>query len=608
MMVRRKFSMEVLERRQLFAAVSQNFTNPLDVDDSGLVTAADALAVINALNWNDFKSGYVDESATQYLDVNGSGNVTAVDALMVINALNRHSMPLNVVVSIDPDQDRNGNGVVLESDVRLRGQTSVDSKVSVLVDALDKDLQPIVGRQRSVETVADPHGEFSVEHELFFGLNQLTVTVTDPLGRQAVVKHEIVYGDVVADWNAALLNVVRDWKGTSDDPYQGRIVTEPPPLMARNAAMIHLAIFDAINAVQSQYGSYVDNDFGAGDASAEAAAASAAYEVAISIYPESREREVWSATLAESLQSLADGPGKTAGIDLGQRVAAAVLQSRSGDGSDAVVDYVYDTSPGRWSRTSPDFLPPLLPQWRQVRPLAVDDITVYRADAPPELTSEEYAEAVDEVMRLGGKDSSVRTADQTEIALYWADGGGTATPPGHWNRIATQISLASGESILDRARTLALLNMAMADAGIAAWDSKFEYDLWRPIDAIRRADEDGNVATVADTAWLPLLRTPPFPSYTSGHSTFSGAAAAVMTELFGENLSFTSHSDSHSGLTPRPLAAVTARTFESFHAAAEEAGMSRIYGGIHYRFDDTQGSAAGQAIGLTVVNHWLLPI
>lgn len=608
MMLRRNFSMEVLERRQLFAAVSQNFTNPLDVDDSGMVTAADALAVINALNWNDFKSFYVNESATQYLDVNGSGHVTAVDALMVINALNRHSMPINVVVSIDPDQDRNGNGVVLESSVRLRGQTSVDSKVSVLVDALDKDLKPIVGQQRLVETVTDPHGEFSVEHELFFGLNQLTVTVTNPLGRQATVKREIVHGDVVADWNAALLNVVRDWTGISNDPYQGRIIPEPPPLMARNAALMHLAIFDAINAVQTQYGSYVDKDFGAGNASAEAAAASAAYAVAISIYPGSREREVWSATLAESLQSLADGPGKTAGIALGQRVAAAVLQSRSGDGSNAVVDYVYDTSPGKWSRTAPDFLPPMLPQWGQVRPLAIEDITAYRADAPPELTSVEYAEAVDEVMRLGGKDGSARTTDQTEIALYWADGGGTATPPGHWNRIATQISLASGESTLDRARTLALLNMAMADAGIAAWDSKFEYDFWRPIDAIRRADEDGNAATVADTAWLPLLRTPPFPSYTSGHSTFSGAAAAVMTELFGENLTFASHSDSHSGLTPLPLAAEITRTFESFNAAAAEAGRSRIYGGIHYRFDDTQGSAAGQAIGLTVVNHWLLPI
>jgi len=227
---------------------------------------------------------------------------------------------------------------------------------------------------------------------------------------------------------------------------------------------------------------------------------------------------------------------------------------------------------------------------------------------PPALDSVEYAAAVDQVMRLGRVDSSERTAGQTEIAVFWADGGGSATPPGHWNRIATELSLASQQSTLERARTLALLNLALADAGISAWDTKYTYDFWRPIDAIREAEDDGDDATVSDSTWQPLLRTPPHPTYTSGHSTFSGAGASVLSSIFGDNVTFATRSDGHTGLTQRPLASISTRYFDSLWEAAEEAGISRIYGGIHYSFDNTAGLSSGDAIGQYVSSHWLMPL
>lgn len=251
-----------------------------------------------------------------------------------------------------------------------------------------------------------------------------------------------------------------------------------------------------------------------------------------------------------------------------------------------------------------------LPQWPRVAPFVMNSPDQFRPAAPPELTSAEYAGAVDEVQRLGGFDSSERTPEQTAIALFWADGGGTFTPPGHWNQIAADVALARGESLAENARLFALLNIALGDAGIAAWDAKYAYDLWRPIHAIHGADTDGNAATVADPTWTPLLKTPPFPSYTSGHSTFSGAASTVLAAIFGDHVHFASQADGHNGFTQRPLAEsqVARRSFDSFTEAAEEAGRSRIYGGIHFEFDNQAGLLAGRAIGSRVTESLLGPV
>ncbi len=604
---RRRPWVERLEDRRLLAAW-QNPDIPLDVDATGLVTPLDVLLVINDLNAGGARRLSGNPPAGQfvrYVDVNGDDFITPLDALSVINALNQNGGPLNLVLSVAPEDDPNGNGVVLLEQVEVRGQTAERAKIVVTVAPLDALLHVVDSQQRSQQVVADSSGRFSVRPELSVGLNLLTAVATDELGRQLAVTREIVRGDIVADWNAALLNVVRDWTTTSNDPYQGRIVPSAPPVVARNLAMVHAALFDGLNGITGQYAPYVVTQAAEPDASVLAAGASAAHDVAMALYPGMKEAAVWRTTLAESLRGIPDGPSKQAGIDYGRMVAAAVLTDRADDGSNSPANYAPGGQPGGWNRTAPDYLPPLVPHWGSVRPMAVGDVADYRPSAPPELTSSQYADAVDEVMRLGHINSAERTPEQTEIALFWADGGGTATPPGHWNRIATRISLHAQQSTVDRARTLALLNLALADAAIVSWDAKYTYDLWRPIDAIRRAAEDGNAATVADATWLPLIRTPPFPTYTSGHSTFSGAGASVLSAIFGRDNRFASRSDGHTGLTQRPLSSVMTRTFDSFWDAAEEAGMSRIYGGIHFQFDNTSGLAAGRAVGDHVVANWL---
>lgn len=167
------------------------------------------------------------------------------------------------------------------------------------------------------------------------------------------------------------------------------------------------------------------------------------------------------------------------------------------------------------------------------------------------------------------------------------------------------MTLQQGTDLLETARTFALLNFAMADAGIASWDAKYHYDVWRPIDAIRQADQDGNSETQGDPMWIPLLKTPPFPAYTSGHSTFSGAASAVLTSLFGNDVPFESSSDGHLAAEQRPLdpSQIVTRRFRSFAQAAEEAGLSRIYGGIHFSFDDVNGRILGEQVATAVLSR-----
>jgi membrane-associated phospholipid phosphatase len=225
----------------------------------------------------------------------------------------------------------------------------------------------------------------------------------------------------------------------------------------------------------------------------------------------------------------------------------------------------------------------------------------FRASGPPALTGQAYAEAFNEVKLLGAANSVTRTTDQTEIARFWADGAGTITPPGHWNQIAQTVAQSSSLSLVEEARLFALLNIAEADAAILCWDTKYSSNFWRPITAIREADTDGNDLTEQDADWKPLLTTPNFPSYTSGHASFSGAAAAVLAGLTGSD-SFTFTAKAHNSV------AVADRTFFSFSQAAGEAADSRLYGGIHFDFDNADGLAAGVALGQYVLNSQLQPV
>ncbi|MFM6021877.1 MAG: vanadium-dependent haloperoxidase, partial [Dolichospermum sp.] len=247
----------------------------------------------------------------------------------------------------------------------------------------------------------------------------------------------------------------------------------------------------------------------------------------------------------------------------------------------------------------PGFAPALLPQWGQVTPFALTSGDQFRPDGVPALNSADYTIEFNQVKDLGKNNSTTRTADQTEIAKFWADGAGTFTPPGHWNQIAQNVAAEKGNSLVDNARLFALLDISLADAGIAAWDAKYHYDFWRPITAIQNADSDGNADTIADASWTPLLTTPPFPEYISGHSTFSGAAETILTGLLGNNVSFTTTSLGTPGIY---------REFDNFTDAANEAGISRIYGGIHFNSGNVEGLATGRSVGNFVLQNLLAPI
>jgi hypothetical protein len=218
---------------------------------------------------------------------------------------------------------------------------------------------------------------------------------------------------------------------------------------------------------------------------------------------------------------------------------------------------------------------------------------------PPALDSAEYAAAFNEVKAIGAKNSATRTAEQSVIARFWSDFSYTAMPPGHWHEIAATISRQRGNTLAENARLFALIAVAQADSAIVCWEVKYRYNFWRPVTAIQRADEDGNPLTDADPAWEQFLPSPPFPSYTSGHSTFSKASSQVLTHFYGTDaISFTASSDTLPGVF---------RNFTSLALCADEIGMSRIYGGFHFQFDNLAGKATGKLVGDYIFANFLLP-
>jgi hypothetical protein len=238
--------------------------------------------------------------------------------------------------------------------------------------------------------------------------------------------------------------------------------------------------------------------------------------------------------------------------------------------------------------TPPDYKPALLPYWSEVTPFVPARAGQFRPPPPPALTSKEYTADFNEVKAMCRADSTKRKAEQTVIAWFWEDGNGTVTPPGHWNRIAQGVALAKKTTLVENARLFALLNFALADAGVLCWECKYKHRLWRPVTAVRNAADDDNPDTDPEADWHPLLPTPPFPSYVSGHSSFSGAGAAVLADVFGDETNVTASSDAFPGMK---------RTFTSFSSLAQECGRSRIYGGIHYECDNRAGLEMGKALG-----------
>src|SRR5437762_2532264 len=386
----------------------------------------------------------------------------------------------------------------------------------------------------------------------------------------------LAHADVVTDWNTAALDAIRAGK-------------TPPPIASRSLAILHTSIYDAINGIARTYEPYLVQSAVPAGASREAAASAAAHEALVNLFPAAASS--FDALHAAILAGIPNGPQKVAGIVWGEFVANQILAARANDGWNATVLPPGGSGPGVWVSTPPGFLPYALPQWGFVTPFTMNSSSQFRPSGPPSLDSAQYAADYNEVKALGAAVGSTRTEEQSEIALFWADGAGTETPPGHWNSIAQTIATAQRNTLEENARLFALLDIAMADAAICAWDAKYTYDFWRPVTAIAFAEPQLN--------WMSFIVTPPFPDYTSGHSTFSGAAARVLPLFFEtEDLPFTTGSDFLPGVY---------RSFSTCMDAAEEAAASRIYGGIHFRSASEDGLQAGSSIREWTVTHYLLP-
>ena len=389
----------------------------------------------------------------------------------------------------------------------------------------------------------------------------------------------VARADVVLEWNIIAL------KTTAAAPFN-------PPLETRNLAIVHAAMFDAVNAITREFHPYAVNIQAPAWASPEAAAIAAAHATLLQLYP--AQQSVLDPAYRVSLGLIPDGPGKTSGIEMGQAVAGRILTLRASDGAAAAVDAVYTPGdkPGDWNPTPPAFLPALDPGWGSVRPFVLRSASQFRPAPPPALNSGRYTRDFNEIKTIGST-GSVRSQDQTDLAQFWI-----STAAQNWNPAAREIAVAQGLTLSQNARAFALLNLAGADAFIAAWDAKFAYNQWRPVTAIRAADADGNPATDADPSWTPLLVTPRFPDYIAGHTTYAGAAQKVLEHLFGK----------HPGAVIT-LTSITApgvvENYTTFKDIADDVVDARVWGGIHWRTSSVRGRSVGEEIGRYTVRHFL---
>jgi len=389
----------------------------------------------------------------------------------------------------------------------------------------------------------------------------------------------------VVQWNRNLLSIVRT-PGAQSPTVHG----------THSLAVMHAAIYDAVNAIDQTHKPYlVSLSRESRDASQEAAAAAAAHEVLVALYPAFQDE--LDGELKQSLAQIPDGPDKAEGIRIGQTVADQIVALRSHDGSDAQpIPYVFGSDPGDYQSTPPNFPPqPQFTHWPFVTPFALTRADQFRPGAPPALTSHRYADASNEVHSLGVADSTTATPDEALTGRFW-----NGAIQNYWNEIAQTASDARDLTTAQSARLFALLNLSVADSVIAFYDAKYTYNFWRPVTAIQAGDTTGNPDVVVDPNFLPEVgNTPPDPSYPGAHAVISAAGAEVlMSVLSRDHFDFTVTSEVLPGVE---------RSFTSFSAAAEEATFSRIFAGVHFRFDLTTGQRLGRHIADFVVDRFLTP-
>jgi hypothetical protein len=379
--------------------------------------------------------------------------------------------------------------------------------------------------------------------------------------------------DIVTDWNARAETIAIEKQIT-------------PAFNGRHMAMLHVAMFEAVNAIERRYAPYKLSLTAERTLSKEAAASAAAHGVLVVLHPE-RQAALDSA-FAASLTAIADGDAKAKGIELGKKAAAEIVALRAKDGFDAPESYRPHTSPGV-------YVPTVVPVFSHVggaTPWAMTSGSQFRPAAPPALTSETWTKDLNEIRAVGSRNSTARTAEQTTIGRFWL-----MTGPRSYNPIVRQLAAAKEMDLVDCTRLFALVAMAGNDAIISVMDGKYAYNLWRPITAIRNADTTGNQATPREASWLALGETPMHPEYPCAHCITSSAVGAVLTTVLGDQIPEFS-------LTSTTLPGVT-RKWKSIEDYNAEVASARIYAGFHYRFSTTVGREMGKKIGELVATTQL---
>ena len=410
----------------------------------------------------------------------------------------------------------------------------------------------------------------------------------------------------------ARADMILDWNDVASDVFLANATIQNPGMASRSLAMVNIAMYDAINGIDPTHQQLFSYTAPASGASASAAAAQAAYHVLSSVYPD--QQSTLDARLASTLRSIPNGQAKSDGVAYGEMVGSSIVTMRSSDGFNNVVPYTSQSSAGHWEADplNPD-QQAWGPEWGQIDTFCIPEPNM--VGPTPALNSQEYTDAFNEVKLLGAKNSTARTADQTEAGIFWAyDRLGMGTPMRIYSGIMQTVAADQGNDLHENARMFAMASAAIADAGITAWDSKFAYDFWRPVSGIRRADEDGNPDTAQDATWEPLGApggiapdgstiddfTPPFPTYLSGHASFGGAMFQALTNFYGtDDIRFEAMSDELPGVV---------RSFDSFSEANEENGRSRVYLGIHWNFDDTEARFMGAETADYIFANYFQPV
>ena len=382
--------------------------------------------------------------------------------------------------------------------------------------------------------------------------------------------------DVITDWNESAVTA----------GYTARVT---PGMSARNIAMVHIAMFEALNSIEPRYAPYRKQFTVAPGASRDAAAAAAAHHILVREYPD-QAKELDKA-LEAALAAVTDEQDKVEGVRLGEAAARAMHLERSADGADALNTYRPYTSARKYVPT--EF--PVMSSWGGVRPFGLKTESQFRPQAPYPLSRKQWAKDYIEVKNMGAKSGSTRTAEQTEIARCWELVG-----PATYNPIARQFSAAKGLDMIENARLFALFSIAAADAGIAIFEAKYKYNFWRPVTAIRNGDLDGNNATERDPSWEPFIRTPMHPEYPCAHCTFQSTAASVLEAYFGSDAAtFRLTSSTAPGVT---------RSFSKLSNYVAEVVNARVYDGVHSRASGEAGAAMGRKIGQHTVQNFLRPL